>query len=194
MYFVQGILGLSRLGVTFLYKDEFGLDPASVRPSSSSSKFPFFDLCINYVRYISSWHAVAQVAFLTSFAAFPWVVKPLYGFLSDTVPIYGYRRRSYLIICGILGAPLDRLAHSCVCIDVHPKNIPAAGLPFSPRHAIQCGHGDGRTVGMLQCDDGEQLTLAWHASEPVLAHAQGRRRGWRWRLRCTRRARRWRRR
>ncbi len=45
-----------------------------------------------------------QVAFLTSFAAFPWVVKPLYGFLSDTVPIFGYRRRSYLIICGLLGA------------------------------------------------------------------------------------------
>ena len=33
MYFVQGILGLSRLGVSFLYKDEFGLDPASVGPS-----------------------------------------------------------------------------------------------------------------------------------------------------------------
>ena len=45
------------------------------------------------------------MAFLTSFAAFPWVVKPLYGFLSDTVPIFGYRRRSYLIICGLLGAP-----------------------------------------------------------------------------------------
>jgi hypothetical protein len=43
------------------------------------------------------------VAFLTSFAAFPWVVKPLYGFLSDTVPIFGYRRRSYLVICGALG-------------------------------------------------------------------------------------------
>lgn len=35
VYFVQGILGLSRLGVTYLYKDEFHLDPASVsRPAS----------------------------------------------------------------------------------------------------------------------------------------------------------------
>ncbi|CAL8466314.1 g5850 [Coccomyxa elongata] len=73
VYFVQGILGLSRLGVSFLYKDEFQLEPASV-------------------------------AFLTSFAAFPWVVKPVYGFLSDTVPIFGYKRRSYLIICGLLGS------------------------------------------------------------------------------------------
>ena len=56
-----------------------------------------------------------QVAFLTSFAAFPWVVKPLYGFLSDTVPIFGYRRRSYLIICGILGTlPFPFLPLLCV--------------------------------------------------------------------------------
>ncbi len=51
--------------------------------------------------------ACLQVAFLTSFAAFPWVVKPLYGFLSDTVPIFGYKRRSYLIICGLLGGLLS---------------------------------------------------------------------------------------
>lgn len=44
-----------------------------------------------------------QVAVLTGLGAAPWVVKPLYGFISDTVPIFGYRRRSYLIICGILG-------------------------------------------------------------------------------------------
>ena len=31
VYFVQGILGLARLGVSFMYKDEFGLDPATVR-------------------------------------------------------------------------------------------------------------------------------------------------------------------
>ena len=52
------------------------------------------------------------MAFLTSFAAFPWVVKPLYGFLSDTVPIFGYRRRSYLVICGALG---ESAAHCRRC-------------------------------------------------------------------------------
>ena len=40
---------------------------------------------------------------MTGLGAAPWVVKPVYGFLSDTVPIFGYRRRSYLIICGLLG-------------------------------------------------------------------------------------------
>ena len=47
--------------------------------------------------------SMLQVAVLTGLGAAPWVIKPLYGFLSDTVPIFGYKRRSYLIICGILG-------------------------------------------------------------------------------------------
>ena len=58
-------------------------------------------------------YLLLQVAFLTSFAAFPWVVKPLYGFLSDTVPIFGYRRRSYLIICGLLGTELIFRVFAC---------------------------------------------------------------------------------
>ena len=50
--------------------------------------------------------SLSQVAIVTGLGAAPWVVKPLYGFLSDTVPIFGYRRRSYLIICGLLGRHL----------------------------------------------------------------------------------------
>lgn len=50
-------------------------------------------------------HCVAlQVAVLVGLAGLPWVVKPLYGFLSDSVPLFGYRRRSYLILCGLAGA------------------------------------------------------------------------------------------
>ena len=32
------------------------------------------------------------------------MIKPLYGFMSDAVPLFGYRRRSYLALCGVLGA------------------------------------------------------------------------------------------
>jgi len=46
----------------------------------------------------------ATVGILTGFTMVPWVIKPVYGFLSDSVPIWGYKRRSYLILCGILGA------------------------------------------------------------------------------------------
>jgi MFS family permease len=34
----------------------------------------------------------------------PWMVKPLYGLLSDFVPIAGYRRKSYLLIMNLLAA------------------------------------------------------------------------------------------
>src|SRR4028118_1623103 len=72
VYFVQGILGLARLAVSFFLKDELGLSPA-------------------------------QVAALMGIAALPWVIKPLFGFLSDGLPLFGYKRRPYLILSGLMG-------------------------------------------------------------------------------------------
>lgn len=34
----------------------------------------------------------------------PWVIKPLYGLVSDFIPIFGYRRKSYLFIMNLLAA------------------------------------------------------------------------------------------
>ncbi|WP_448571097.1 folate/biopterin family MFS transporter [Trichothermofontia sp.] len=73
VYFVQGILGLARLAVSFFLKDDLGLGPA-------------------------------QVSALMGVAALPWMVKPLLGFVSDGLPLFGYRRRSYLLLSGLLGA------------------------------------------------------------------------------------------
>ena len=39
-------------------------------------------------------------------AGLPWVIKPIYGFITDTVPVFGMRRRPYLVGCGLVGAPL----------------------------------------------------------------------------------------
>jgi folate/biopterin transporter len=72
VYFVQGILGLARLAVSFFLKDDLGLSPA-------------------------------EVAALTGITALPWIIKPLFGFISDGLPIFGYRRRPYLILSGLLG-------------------------------------------------------------------------------------------
>lgn len=33
----------------------------------------------------------------------PWIVKPLWGLLTDVLPIVGYRRRPYFIFAGVLG-------------------------------------------------------------------------------------------
>lgn len=73
VYFVQGILGLARLAVSFFLKDELGLSPA-------------------------------ELSVLMGFAVIPWTIKPLFGFISDGLPIFGYKRRPYLIAAGLLGA------------------------------------------------------------------------------------------
>lgn len=46
----------------------------------------------------------AEASALLGITAFPWVIKPIYGFLTDGLPIMGYRRKPYLIIAGILGS------------------------------------------------------------------------------------------
>ncbi|XP_028773513.1 folate-biopterin transporter 1, chloroplastic isoform X3 [Neltuma alba] len=46
----------------------------------------------------------AETAVITGFSSLPWLIKPLYGFISDSVPLFGYRRRSYLVLSGLLGA------------------------------------------------------------------------------------------
>ncbi|MGB3514046.1 MAG: folate/biopterin family MFS transporter [Microcoleaceae cyanobacterium] len=73
VYFVQGILGLGSLAVSFFLKDELGMSPA-------------------------------EVSAMFGIVVIPWMIKPIFGFISDGVPILGYRRRPYMIFSGILGA------------------------------------------------------------------------------------------
>ena len=35
---------------------------------------------------------------------FPWIIKPVFGLVSDFVPLFGYRRKSYLIIASLCAA------------------------------------------------------------------------------------------
>ncbi len=45
----------------------------------------------------------STVMYLGSVTTIPWMIKPLYGWLSDTFPLFGYRRKSYMIFSGLLG-------------------------------------------------------------------------------------------
>ncbi|HVS65436.1 MAG TPA: MFS transporter [Thermoanaerobaculia bacterium] len=46
-----------------------------------------------------SWgESPATIATFAALVSLPWSLKPLYGLLSDLVPLAGYRRRSYLIL------------------------------------------------------------------------------------------------
>ena len=72
IYFVQGILTLSRLAVSFFLKDELLLSPV-------------------------------QMSAIIGIGTLPWMIKPLYGFISDSLPLFGYHRKPYIVLSGIIG-------------------------------------------------------------------------------------------
>ena len=45
----------------------------------------------------------AEVASMVGITMLPWTIKPLYGLISDGLPIFGYRRRPYLLLSSVLG-------------------------------------------------------------------------------------------
>jgi MFS family permease len=53
-----------------------------------------------YLKQVHGWTPVQVTAFVTLFNL-PWVIKPVYGLVSDFVPLFGYRRKSYLIIANV---------------------------------------------------------------------------------------------
>ncbi|HUC48156.1 MAG TPA: MFS transporter [Xanthobacteraceae bacterium] len=54
-----------------------------------------------YLKQALGWTPVQVTAFITVFNL-PWVIKPVYGLISDFVPLFGYRRKSYLIIANVV--------------------------------------------------------------------------------------------
>jgi len=58
---------------------------------------------INYYLKEIGWTPLEVAAYLSLFN-FAWVIKPAYGLLSDFVPLFGLRRKSYLILSSILAA------------------------------------------------------------------------------------------
>ncbi len=62
----------------------------------------------------------------------PWLVKPLWGFLSDAYPIAGYRRRSWLIIVNVIGAQMMQYHGVDGADKVHTALAISAAPPCSP--------------------------------------------------------------
>jgi len=50
-----------------------------------------------YLKEVQGWDTV-QIAASLAVLDVPWVVKPVYGIVSDFLPLFGYRRRSYLLL------------------------------------------------------------------------------------------------
>ena len=53
-----------------------------------------------YLKEVHGWNPLQVTAFVTLFNL-PWIIKPIYGLVSDFLPLFGYRRKSYLIIVNI---------------------------------------------------------------------------------------------
>jgi len=53
-----------------------------------------------YLKASQGWTPVQITGFITLFNL-PWIIKPLYGLISDFVPLFGYRRKSYLLLVNV---------------------------------------------------------------------------------------------
>ena len=45
----------------------------------------------------------ADLSIVISLFYFSWYLKPVYGLISDSIPIFGYKRKSYIFFAGLLG-------------------------------------------------------------------------------------------
>ena len=54
----------------------------------------------HYLKESQGWSAL-QIATSLAVLDVPWVIKPLYGMVSDFLPLFGYRRRSYLLLANV---------------------------------------------------------------------------------------------
>ncbi|HEY7297579.1 MAG TPA: MFS transporter [Xanthobacteraceae bacterium] len=54
-----------------------------------------------FLKEVHAFTPLQVTAFLTAFNL-PWVIKPVYGLVSDFLPLLGYRRKSYLILANVL--------------------------------------------------------------------------------------------
>jgi MFS family permease len=54
---------------------------------------------------LRTWgHSVAEISTFGALISLPWAIKPVYGLLTDFVPIRGTRRRSYLLLTSAITA------------------------------------------------------------------------------------------
>jgi MFS family permease len=68
-------------------------------PQAGLATQPIFFLLKDEMRF-----SAAETATFFALISLVWTLKPLYGLLSDLVPVFGYRRRSYLLLTAGMAA------------------------------------------------------------------------------------------
>lgn len=74
----------------------------------------------------------SYLQFLTGIIMLPWSIKIVYGFLSDNVPVFGSRRRSYLYI----GAVFQIFSMSMMSANIVMTAEVAASMLFIANLAV----------------------------------------------------------
>jgi len=87
-----------------------------------------------------------QVADFFFIATIPWLIKPLYGLISDFVPIFGYRRRSYFFLTAA-GAAVAALVLAATDL-IKVGTIATATLPFGSTMTFTLVAGVGLYTAM----------------------------------------------
>jgi MFS family permease len=54
-----------------------------------------------YLKEVQGWTPLQVTAYLAIFNL-PWIIKPIYGAFSDFLPLFGYRRKTYLLAANIV--------------------------------------------------------------------------------------------
>ncbi|ETI53027.1 hypothetical protein L917_03718 [Phytophthora nicotianae] len=62
----------------------------------------FTALAVNYFFKDNLGLQPTQSQLLQMIVKVPWRVKPIYGILSDSLPLFGYHRKSYMMMCSVL--------------------------------------------------------------------------------------------
>lgn len=63
----------------------------------------FSSLAVNYLFKDILQLEPSEAQALTTTMYIPWGIKPVYGIVSDSLPFFGYHRKSYLLLFGIVG-------------------------------------------------------------------------------------------
>ena len=118
-----------------------------------------------YLKEVHGWTPVQVTAFVTVFNL-PWIIKPVYGLISDFVPLFGYRRKSYLILANVAAIAgyfwVTRLAA--------PTDIAFALMLTAYAMAIS-----STLCGAVLVENGQRLQQERHFRQSAMALVQHRR-------------------
>ena len=88
--------------LTFIDKMKFNNKMAYLIISFNQGIGSISDLAVQYYFKDDLKIEPARLSQIFSLILIPWTIKPIFGMITDLFPIFGYRRKNYIILCGII--------------------------------------------------------------------------------------------